>query len=526
MTIERWEPRRDTTKQEQFLLKRLDRVRKLFGFLRLHRQELFDDAFQAELEGMYRGTGAGKEPLVPGLMAMATLLQGYLRVSDAEAVELSIVDLRWQMVLDRLGETKPAFSQGALQNFRDRLIESDMDRRLLERTAELARRTGGFDAKKLPKTLRVAVDSSPLEGAGRVEDTINLLGHAARKVVCCAAELLGWEADEVCRKAGIPLLLAASVKKGLDLQWSDPAQKRQAVDLLAQQLLSLERWLDKRLPEEMKKPPLSESLNTLHQIIEQDLEPDPSGGGVKVCEGVAEDRRVSIEDGEMRHGRKSKSQRFNGYKRHIATDLDSGAIVAGEVTPANRPEELAMPALQADIARQGFEIAELFIDRGYISSPVVDKILGRGGEVICRPWVARNGALFSKQQFHLDLRAKTITCPAGQTQSLRLGQTVEFEPELCGACKLRERCTDADLEHGRTVSISENEALQQRLRRLAATPAGRARLRKRVPVEHRLAHLSYRQGRRARYRGARKNTYDLRRAASIQNLETAQRLAA
>jgi hypothetical protein len=526
MSVERWRPRRDTTKQEQFLLKRLDRVRKLFGFLRQHRHELIDDDFQAELEAMYRGTGAGKDPVVPGLMAMASLLQGYMRVSDAEAVELSIVDLRWQMVLDRLGQSEPAFSQGALQNFRERLISHEMDRRLLERTAELARRTGGFDAKKLPKTLRVAVDSSPLEGAGRVEDTLNLLGHAARKVVCCAAELLGWEPDKVCRQAGIPLLLASSIKKGLDLKWSNAEQKRQAVDLLAQQLISLERWLDQRLPQEVKGPPLSEHLETLHQVVEQDLEPDPSGGGVKIIDGVAEDRRVSIEDGEMRHGRKSKSQRFNGYKRHIATDLDSGAIVAGEVTPANRPEEEAMPALHADIARQGFAIAELYVDRGYISSPVVDELLGRGAEVVCRPWVARNGALFSKQQFRFDLRAKTITCPAGQMQRLRFGATVEFEPELCATCKQREKCTDAELEHGRTVSISENEALQQRLRKMAATPAGRARLRQRVPVEHRLAHLSYRQGRRARYRGARKNTYDLRRAAAIQNLETAQRLAA
>ncbi len=44
--------------------------------------------------------------------------------------------------------------------------------------------------KQLPKSLRIAIDSSPLEGAGRVEDTFNLLGHAARKVVECAAAAL------------------------------------------------------------------------------------------------------------------------------------------------------------------------------------------------------------------------------------------------------------------------------------------------------------------------------------------------
>jgi len=37
-----------------------------------------------------------------------------------------------------------------------------------------------------------------------------------------------------------------------------------------------------------------------------------------------------------------------------------------------------------------------------------------------------------------------------------------------------------------------------------------------------LAHISQRQGNRARYRGVRKNQYDLRRAAIIQNLERIQ----
>jgi hypothetical protein len=132
---------------------------------------------------MYRDTGAGKEPNPPAMMAMALLLQSYVGASDAEAVELTVVDLRWQMVLGRLGESRPAFSQGALAAFRERLMAHDMDRRLLERTVELAKQTKEFDWRKLPKHLHLAIDSSPLGGAGRVEDTINLLGHAARKVV-------------------------------------------------------------------------------------------------------------------------------------------------------------------------------------------------------------------------------------------------------------------------------------------------------------------------------------------------------
>lgn len=165
MSIPRWDPSTTTTKEESFLLSRLKRTRKLFAFLRLHRTDLFDDSFQDELETMYRDTGAGKPPCAPALMAMACLLQGYLGTSDAEAVELTVVDKRWQLVLDRLGQQEPAFAQGTLVDFRARLIRTGLDRRLLERTTELARKTQGFDAKKLPKTLRVAVDSAPLRGA-------------------------------------------------------------------------------------------------------------------------------------------------------------------------------------------------------------------------------------------------------------------------------------------------------------------------------------------------------------------------
>jgi len=131
MACGRWEPRRSYTRQEEFILRRLGRTRKLFGFLRNHRDEIFDGTFQDELATMYRDSGAGKEPLPPALLAMACILQSYMGISNAETVELTVVDLRRQMVLDRLGWGEPAFSQGAPFEFRERLIRSDTDRRLL-----------------------------------------------------------------------------------------------------------------------------------------------------------------------------------------------------------------------------------------------------------------------------------------------------------------------------------------------------------------------------------------------------------
>jgi len=326
MRQERWNPRKELSGQEAAIMKRLRRVRRLFGFLRRHRSELFDEAFQDELEGMYRTTGAGKEAKPPALMAMAVLVQGYLQVSDAEMVELTVVDLRVQMVLDRLGERGPAFSQGALCGFRERLIRHDMDRRLLERTVELARKTREFDWRKVPKTVRIGVDARPLEGAARVEDTINLLAHAGRNVVSCAAGLLGWSLEQVCEAAGAPLLAGSSVKAGLDLNWNDEKQKAGAIKTLIRELDALQKWIVDNLSGEAGEPPLKERMETLEQFRKQDLEPDPAGGWPKIRKGVAPDLRVSVEDKEMRHGRKSKRRRYNGFSRHVASDLDTRLI--------------------------------------------------------------------------------------------------------------------------------------------------------------------------------------------------------
>ena len=95
-------------------------------------------------------------------------------------------------------------------------------------------------------------------------------------------------------------------------------------------------------------------------------------------------------------------------------------------------------------------------------------------------------------------------------------KTVRFPKDTCTACPLRQRCTASS--NGRSVSVHPDEELLAELRRRQQTPDGRVQLRERVAVEHALAHVGYWQGRRARYRGARKNLFDLRRVAVVHNL--------
>lgn len=515
-----WNPPVEPSKQEQLLLKRLGRTRKLFGFLRRQRHKLLSPSFQEELAGVYRDSGAGTAPVPPAMLCLAVLLQAYLGISDAEAVEMTVVDLRWQMVLDHLGSETPAFSQGTLQKFRTRMIEHGLDRRLLERTVELAKETSEFDWKKLPKGLRIAVDARPFEGAGRVEDTLNMLGHAARKMVVICAKTLGLSVEEVGRTAGVPMFIGSSLKAAIDIDWNSLEQRELALDRLGEQLCRLVTWIEQR--DLLGDSELEFYLMAASQVWSQNL--DIVGGHLQVAKGVSPERRISIEDDEMRHGRKSKSKTVRGYKEHIVGDLDRDLILAAAVTPANRPEGESADDLLEDLTAQGLgTISELYVDRAFSNGPLAARALEAGGEVICRSRSSgrNNGALFPKTAFQLDLDRLEATCPANQTIPIQIGKVARFPSAVCAACNQNARCTSS--KAGRTLSIANDEDLQQVLQDRERTAEGRAQLRKRVGIEHMLAHVRAKKGLRARYRGLRKNTFDTRRTSAVYNLESAQR---
>ncbi len=216
--------------------------------------------------------------------------------------------------------------------FRVRAISNDLDKKLVDRTVELAKTTGGFGWKQL----RVALDCSPLHGAGRVEDTWNLIGRAMSKVVHAVSLALGVDEDSVIQSAKLTVLKSDSIKAALDIDWDDDEAQLAALQALLGQVDSLERWVARRAAKESQVPPLKDSLDLLRRIVSQDIEPDPSGRGRRIKEEVAKERVISVADPEMRHGRKSKTKLFNGYKRHIA--IANNIILATAVEPANVQE--------------------------------------------------------------------------------------------------------------------------------------------------------------------------------------------
>jgi Transposase DDE domain/Transposase domain (DUF772) len=517
-----WTPPIELTPREEKICSRLTKQRRFFPFLRRHRHCLFDADFQTLLATMYSDKPRGTPPMPPAFLATVVLLQAYTRCSDFDAVSNAHHDVRWQMVLglDCLDDEKAPFGEATLVDFRARLVSTGMTSELLRRTVDLARETKGFGFKQAAG-LRIAIDSAPLDGAGKVEDTINLLGRSLRLLLRVIAAFVVMSPGEVAAQARLPLLVAPSIKAGLDLDWHEPHARSAAVDELVAHMERLTGWIQQRLAPGLSTLALEAARRQVDRIVAQDLEPD-GAGGKRIREGVAPDRQISISDPEMRHGRKSKTERIDGYKEYVARDLDNDLTLAAGVLPANVPEMHGADKLRSQIAVFG-EVKSLSVDCAFLKSELFAEVRARlDGEVICRALRPARLGFYVKTDFDIDLAAQVVRCPAHKLAVIQSGHA-HFATADCSACESRAKCQPATAKAGRSISIHPDEALQQEFRAAQKTPEGRARLRQRVPVEHALSHQRAPHGRFARYHGVKKNDFDSQRIAAMNNLQTIDR---
>src|SRR4028118_630410 len=421
-----WHPPIELSEREALIIKRIKRA-KLFTFLRLNRSFIFNDEFQEQLATIFKDSTVGQSPVPPAQLALAIILQAYLGISDDEVIEEMVMAQRWQLVLDCLNCETPSFSKATLVRFRKSLIKKEMAQRLIDRTVEIAKQKSGFGSSQL----KAALDSSPLWGAGKVEDTYNLLGHALRKAVSVIAAVQGREPAEIADEVGAPILNSSSLKTALDLNWDNPVERQNALFIILNSLNSVEKWMQNQSNcDEFEAA--QDTLDVARVIESQNVTLD-SQGVPTLAKGVAKERRISIEDADRRHGRKSRSKKIDGYKRHILKDLESGVVCAVALTRANTPESAATVDLERDLKFQNIHLAELHIYRAYLSSHWVtqrdDKL-----QIFCKAWPVRNSGRFDKNSFFLDWDTHLISCPNQVSVSFEPGKTVHFPLSECTIC--------------------------------------------------------------------------------------------
>jgi hypothetical protein len=150
---------------------------------------------------------------------------------------------------------------------------------------------------------------------------------------------------------------AWSLKAALDLDWDDAGERAQALVRVLEALQRVEAYLKEDLPraDEQEQQQQPAAMGIARGVREQDvLFAEEEEAGVPVLRrGVARERVVSVEDPQMRHGRKSRSVRFSGYNRHVLEDLDTGLLRAVGVTPANAPEAGVTEGIPLELASEG-----------------------------------------------------------------------------------------------------------------------------------------------------------------------------
>ena len=479
----------------------------VYGLLHRECHRLFPDESFADLFD-----DIGRASVPPRLVSVVMVLQRLEGLSDREAVERFAFDLRWKYAAGGLDFDHPGFVHTVLVDMRARLRRSERPDRIFEKALEVAQSAGLIGRKRV-------LDSTALYDAVATQDTVTLIRSAIRTLLRTVDEPLAAELRTALKRdddyvaAGKPVC-----------DWEDVAAREALVDALARDAQGVLLRLDGReLSVEVKQ-----AAALVATVVGQDLE-QREDGLFRIARRVAPDRVISTVDPEARHGHKTASRSFDGYKGHIAVDPDSEIIVQTEVTSGNVADGAMTEKLLSDVLKNEPEAnraagIEAYGDSSYGTAPVVEKLEAAGIEpnVKMQAPSARNG-MYSKEDFAIDTEAQTVRCPAGHTvefaSSADGGGLAKFG-SLCDGCPLRAQCTGS--KDGRTISVHPREPTLQRTRAAQSDPSWKAKYRATRPkVERKFGHLMRRKhgGRRARVRGCERIGQDFALLAAATNLK-------
>jgi len=446
----------------------------------------------------------GRPSIPPSLMSGVTLLQFYNDVSDAEAVARTMFDLRWKVALN-LPLDFPGFDPSSLTNFRNRLIEHGQERYAFDRFIAVGREAGF-----IPDRVTLLTDTTNVKGAGAVQDTYTLLRKGLRKLLKATGFHLPGKRQGLSPQTQDLVERYIVQDRKADIDWADPKQR-------LSQLQGLVKDVETALEVAVEQSDNDEVRYLgwlLTKILGDDIVTDEEGQS-QIGHGTASDRIISITEPEMRHGRKSKAHRFDGFKVVVSTEQSSELILdIADVTASGSDGAHLIPTIERAEAE-----AEVTVERA-----VGDGAFGSGkNRAACAdyrdndpidlvsPLAKPSDPEVHKSAFLIDLEAQTATCPQehkvkgkpGPKQDKRPTWLFAFPRETCEACPLFERCVRSK-KMGRTVRTGPYEAHLQEARARQQTEEFDTVYRLRPAVERKIGELAMHGLRNTRYIGKSK----------------------
>lgn len=460
------------------------------AFLADHRRQLFPDELFEDLFPSGRG-----RPSVPAdVIATVMVLQALEGLSDRDAAGALRTNIAWKVAAG-LALDDEGIHYSVLTYWRGRLRGSQRPERIFDTVREVVERTGVLKGKR-----RRALDSTLLDDAVATQDTVTQLVSAVRRVrrlivPAATVEVSAHDYDA----SGKPVCA-----------WDDPVAKAALITGLVNDARAIIDAVDGvELSGEQR-----DAVGLLALVAGQDVEPGDQDGTWRIAQRVAPDRVISTVDPEARHMHKSVSEYRDGFKAHLAVEPETGIITACALTPANAADGPTGITL-LDGEPRGLQV---LADSAYGSSEVRVALRRRRHHTAIKAMPLRQAVPggFDRDDFIIDHRNRTATCPAGHCVPIAPRGAATFKTR-CNGCALRERCTTS--KSGRVLQIGEHDATLVEARRAWRDGDFAEDYRQWRPmVERSIAWLVAHGHRRVRYRGIDRNQLGLSHRVAALNL--------
>ena len=450
----------------------------------------------------------GRSSIPPQITFTAMFIMLNKGYTYREMPEAAMFDDRVKYALGLSRTPEYVLTRSTLNRHHQLFMEDETVRKYLKKTLQDAVELGMFEGCDSD-----LVDSFMITGATSRRDTYTLIISAVNLVLKTAAEEDGLNLKELLEYN------AYDYRGKPKINWDDQAEKQKLLAVLV---------LDaRRLNEHIcALPEISEELKSATQLLElvseQDIE--EKDGNIQIACKTNKDRVISVTDPEMRHGRKTSSQKSDGYKGHVlAGGKDHSLITATAVTAANVADGEAVEELLEQRAENVSEpLKKLSGDTAYGGARMRVNMQEKNIELVAKVPPATNPTgHFTKDEFQIDLENKTIRCPANYTIELKKAGSHKFSAAICNKCALLSQCTSST--NGRVVVIHEHEAILQKARLEQETPEFKEEYRLRPRVERVIENQTSNGAREARYYGKQKTGFQLMVHAVIHNFRTIAR---
>ena len=456
----------------------------------------------------------GRVPISPQLLAAITLLQYMFRVSDAAAVDNTVMRRDWRVALGR-DDVWEGFCPTVLVDFRNRLAG-------LPIRAGLPPPPGGDQARLIfDAMLQILRDLGLLRGRRRLRmDATHVVADVAR---LCRADAL---------QEAIRVLVCELHDRFVEL-------REQADFVTLHRRFGEETWLgtgssgDERLTalgrdaqallalcgeREAKAKAVLIQMLAENCAFPADADPQPLENSER-----PKDHILTPHEPDVRAGKKGDHW-WQGDKVHIVETADEGQVnFIVDVVPTDpRVDDSTMTQELVQRAKRAVPEADTMLaDGGYASATNTRLAAAAGMDLASRPRGGNRQDKFPPEAFEFDFEREVARCPGGcESRYWRPREreiTIRFRASDCRTCPLRDHCTTS--KHGRSLGISKDYLQLVADRRRAQLPEFGELYRHRAPIEATMSHLVRDCGlRRSRYRGRPKRALHSILAATALNV--------